>query len=225
MLNHSALRTIGGVALIGALVMPQVTHAQRPNDRQYPYDRQGRYNAYQRLAQIEPGTYITVRTRQSIDATRRDGRVFAGSVDQDVWDDYRRLAVPAIPRGSAVELVVRSARDGDLILDLESILVGGQRYAVEAIPERIDSESGRRPDSGDTAAYVGGGAVLGSIIGAIAGGGKGAAVGAAVGAAAGGVTVATQGRRVRVPAGSLLTFRLDRGLTLGVSRNRPAPRR
>jgi hypothetical protein len=57
--------------------------------------------------------------------------------------------------------------------------------------------------------------VLGTIIGAIAGGGKGAAIGAAAGAAAGaGTQTITRGRDVKVPAESLITFRLDRPLTV-----------
>jgi hypothetical protein len=57
---------------------------------------------------------------------------------------------------------------------------------------------------------VGGGAVLGTLIGAIAGGGKGAAIGAAVGAAGGATAqVLTRGEEIRVPAESVLTFRLD----------------
>ena len=120
---------IVGVALIGALCAPVATQAiQAQNyydlqDRYEPYDRP--QNPYERLARLDPDTFATVRTRQPIDTDRGDGRVFGGVVDRDVWDDYRRLAIPAIPRGSPVELIVRSARDGDLILDLDSVVVGG----------------------------------------------------------------------------------------------------
>jgi hypothetical protein len=48
------------------------------------------------------------------------------------------------------------ARDNDLILDLESIMVNGQRYAIKADPDRVESE---RDNS-----------LVGSIIGAINGG-------------------------------------------------------
>jgi hypothetical protein len=167
-----------------------------------------------RLSRIAPGTFLQVRTSQRIDSNRADGRVFSGVVDEDVWDDYRRLAVPAIPRGSRVELVVRAVRDGDLILDLESVSAHGQRYAITATPERIESR-GDRVSGDNVVPFAGGGAIVGSIIGALAGGGKGAAIGAAAGAATG-LGLAYQGRSVRVPAGSLLTFRLERGLNIGV---------
>jgi len=131
-----------------------------------------------------------------------------------VWDDYGRLSVPAIPRGSRVDLVVRSASDGDLLLDLDSIYAHGQRYTVTAAPERIETDNARPRDREDTAAYIGGGALLGTIIGAIAGGGKGAAIGAAAGAATG-YGVSYRGRSIRVPSGSVLTFRMENGLTIG----------
>jgi hypothetical protein len=139
--------------------------------------------------------------------------VFTGVVDRGVRGSNGGLA---IPRGSNVELLVRVARDNDLILDLESVVVNGQRYALQTDANRIESQDsvGRNRRTGE---YVGGGALLGTIIGAIAGGGKGAAVGAAAGAAAGGGTqVLTSGRTVRVPPESLLTFRIERPLILGV---------
>ena len=62
---------------------------------------------------------------------------------------------------------------------------------------------------------TGGGALLGTLIGAVAGGGKGAAIGAAVGGAAGATTqVMTRGHEVKVPAESVLTFKLETPLTL-----------
>jgi hypothetical protein len=166
---------------------------------------------------LDAGTFITVRTRQTIDADRADGRIFPAVVDRDVWDDDSRLAVAVIPRGTPVELRVRSARDGDLILDLESVTIGRQRYAIDASTSRIDAGHG----DNHAGEFIGGGAIIGTIIGAIAGGGKGAAIGAATGAAAGGVGVLTQGRSVRVPPGSALTFRLEQPLAIGGGTSRP----
>jgi len=58
--------------------------------------------------------------------------------------------------------------------------------------------------------------LIGTIIGAIAGGGKGAAIGAATGAGAGAVgQTVTRGGNVRVPAETLLRFRLDRPMVIG----------
>ncbi len=215
-LNGRMCRAVLTCGLVAGLWATSTLHAQRPYDWHDRYDRNGRYDAYSPLAEIDAGTYVPVRTVRTIDANRADGRIFPAVVDEDVWDDARRLAVPAIPRGSAAELSVRTARDGDLVLDLESVTVNGHRYAIAATANRVESQP--RGDKGDRAAtYVGGGAILGTIIGAIAGGGKGAAIGAAAGAGAGAAgLITTSGRTVRVPAESVVTFQLERSLAINV---------
>lgn len=174
------------------------------------------------LAVVEAGTIgagasIPVRTNETIDVNKSDGQVFAGMVAEDVLDANGNVA---IPKGSSAELIVRKASNKELSLDLESITVSGQRYAVTAGEEPAGS-SGQRDSIGKnkrTAEYIGGGAALGAIIGAIAGGGKGAAIGAGAGAAAGaGTQVLTRGKKVKVPAESLLTFRLEQPLEMGVA--------
>jgi len=66
---------------------------------------------------------------------------------------------------------------------------------------------------------VGGGAVLGTLIGAIAGGGKGAAIGAAAGGVTGaGAQVLTRGKEVKVPAETILQFKLTQPLRLEAAR-------
>jgi hypothetical protein len=166
---------------------------------------------------ISPGTTIMVRTNETIDAKRSDGRVYTGVVNQDVVDANGNVA---IPRGSNAELVVRQLSNNELALDLDSITVNGQRYAINA---SSGVESTQRDGLGKnkrTGKYVGGGAVIGSIIGAIAGGGKGAAIGAAAGAAAGaGTQVLTRGKSIKTPAESLLTFRLEQPLQVGITDN------
>jgi hypothetical protein len=102
-------------------------------------------------------------------------------VDQDVRGTNGRLA---IPRGSTVELIVRVARDNDLILDLESVTVNGQRYAIKTDATRVES----RPD----------GSLVGAIVGAVNGG-------------------EARGRSVRIPRNTVLNFRIDRPLTMGVA--------
>jgi hypothetical protein len=106
-----------------------------------------------RLTRLEPGTLIPVRTNEGIDVERSDNRVFRGIVDQDVRGGNGRLA---IPRGATVELIVRVARDNDLMLDLESVTVNGQRYAIQTEPNRVESQ---RDNS-----------IVGAIVGAINGG-------------------------------------------------------
>src|SRR6185437_10426062 len=110
-----------------------------------------------------------------------DNRVFTGTVDQDVRGENGRLA---IPRGSTVELIVRVARDNDLFLDLDSVTVNGQRYAIKTDPNRVESQ---RDNS-----------IVGAIVGAINGG-------------------EVRGRAVRLPRNTLVTFRLERPLDMGVA--------
>jgi hypothetical protein len=128
---------------------------------------------------VAPGTAITVRTSESIDVDRQDNRVYSGAVETDIRDDDGRIV---IPRGSSVELFVRVAADQDLILDLESIVSNGERYAVRAEPNRIESQ---RDNS-----------LVGSIVGALGG--------------------QVRGTAVRIPRDSVVTFRLERPLYVGV---------
>lgn len=174
------------------------------NDDHYPANA---------VSRVEPGTNIPVRTNESINTHSRDGRIYYGRIVDDIRGGDGQVA---IPRGSDVELIVRRARDNDLILDIESITAYGQRYAIDTAAQRLESSNqsgfGANQRTGE---FVGGGAILGTIIGAIAGGG--AAIGAAAGAAAGaGGQVLTQGKTVRVPAESILTFRLDRPLLIDI---------
>ena len=215
LISHRTWTSAAAIAIFGVtLCLWQPAGAQVYNDT---------------ASTIPAGVNIPVRTSEAIDARAADGRVYAGVVDQDVFDANGRVA---IPRGSTAELMVKKS-GGDLSIDLESLTVNGQRYAVNAdanavgtsgVKETIENGAGTVGANKDTAIYVGGGALLGTIVGAITGGGKGAAIGAAVGAAAGaGTQIYTHGKSVKVPVESLLTFRLGQDLTFaqdsGFSRN------
>ncbi len=165
---------------------------------------------------IPAGTEIDVRSNETIDSqTAAPGQRFTGVIGNDVRDSSGAVA---IARGSDVQLVIRSISTSDLILDIDSVVANGQRYAVST----TDLERKGRQGVGAnkrTGEMVGGGAALGAIIGAIAGGGKGAAIGASVGAAAGaGGTAVTRGRDVKVPAETMLKFTLDQDLRMQLYR-------
>jgi hypothetical protein len=157
-----------------------------------------------------------VRTNESIDSnTAVEGQTFNAIVDRDVMDESGNVA---IPRGAETRLVIRRMRDesglgsSKLVLDLDSVNVTGRVYRVSTYDVARSDESGIGPNR-RTAEMVGGGAALGTLIGAIAGGGKGAAIGALAGALGGGtVQVLTRGNEVRVPAETLLSFRLEEPL-------------
>jgi len=134
------------------------------------------------LTRIEPGTNISVRTNQFINSNRVDNRVYYGTITQDIRGGNGRLAIPA---GSQVELIVRTARDNDLILDLESVTIAGLRYGLETGRERVDAG---RPDN----------SLVGQIVGAISGD-------------------QVNGRMVKIRRGTVLNFRLERPLVVGVA--------
>lgn len=121
-----------------------------------------------------------------------------------------------VPRGSNAALVVRDMGSNQIVLDLQTVNVNGQRYALNTqdVTQAANSDRGLGANK-RTGTYVGGGAVLGTLLGAIAGGGRGAAIGALAGAAAGaGTQVLTRGSEVRVPAETVLNFQLDQPVNL-----------
>lgn len=147
--SHKKAPAMTGVLVLLALSLLPATSAQN-RDRQRDDDR-GRDT--DRIARLEVGTVIPVRANEAIEVEKGDNRVYTGIVDQDVQGNNGRLV---IPRGSRVELIVRISQNNDLILDLESVMVNGQRYGIRAEPKRIES---RRDDS-----------IIGGIVGAISGG-------------------------------------------------------
>ena len=130
---------------------------------------------------LTPGTQIQVRSDARVDVSHWDrGRIYPAHVARDVFAADGDLA---IPRGSEAELIVRQVGPDDFVMDLESVTVNGRRYAMDTTGQRFDT--GREN----------GGGVVGAIVGAIAG--------------ATGQQPETRGGEIRIPEGSLLTFRLD----------------
>jgi hypothetical protein len=171
---HSFTKPLASTAVVLALgFAPALLGQDRDQDRYWDRDR-GVYTM------LQPGTVVPVRTQDPIDVQRTDNRVFNGIIDQDVRGDNGRIA---IPRGAHAELIVRVSRDNDLILDLESVVVNGQRYGIRTEANRVES----RPDN----------SIVGNILGAINGG-------------------EVRGRAVRIPGGSVVTFRLQQPLQMGV---------
>ncbi|MDQ1472162.1 MAG: hypothetical protein QOJ99_3642 [Bryobacterales bacterium] len=163
---------------------------------------------------IPAGTTLQVRTNETISSdTASPGQTYSAVVAEDVLDTSGRVA---IPRGSNATLVVRDASGqgklqgrSELVLDVGSVSVGGRSYRLETadLVERGKEGVGTNKR---TAIFAGGGSALGGIIGALAGGGKGAAIGALSGAAAGtGAQAVTRGKALRVPAETILNFKLE----------------
>ncbi len=165
------------------------------------------------------GTKVPARTEETIDSANAvEGQTFAAEITDDVVDANGDVVVP---HGANAQVVIRSASKGgrfkgtsDLVLDLQSISVGGKEYLVSTTDLQEKGKQGFGANK-RTGVFTGGGAALGAIIGAIAGGGKGAAIGAGAGAGAGAVTqIATKGGAIKVPAETVLTFQLDKGVQI-----------
>jgi hypothetical protein len=165
--------TVAGLFTAALWLVTAVSAQDRDKDRDRDDDQA-------RIGRLALGTVIPVRTNEFIDSDKSDNRVYSGIVDQDVRADNGRIVVP---RGAIVELMVRVAPDSDLILDLESVVVNGQRYGIKSEAKRIEAH---RDDS-----------QVGEIVGAINRG-------------------ESRGRAVKVPRDTVVTFRLQRQLELGV---------
>ena len=128
-------------------------------------------------ATVPPGTEITVTPDQGVNVSKWDrGRIYPGHVANDVLARDGRVA---IPRGAYAEMIVRQTGPNELVLDLESVTVGRNRYALDTSGPGFNANN-----------YNNGGGIIGNIVGAIAG-------------------VETRGQTIRVPAGSLLRFHTE----------------
>ncbi len=192
-----------------------------PIDRSTPVQppvRQAAVQSNTNTITIPQGTPVTIRTSVAIDTDRnRVGDTFDATLEEPLIVGDQTIA----PRGTEVKGDIGYAKESGrltgqstLILELKEIKINGKSYALRTSDyTEVGSSRGKR-----TAVMAGGGAALGAIIGGIAGGGKGAAVGAATGAAAGtGVQVLTKGETLKVPAETVLEFKLESPLVITMS--------
>ena len=162
---------------------------------------------------LPPGTRVSVRTEETIDSARAaEGQTYAAEVTHDVRD---ARGDRVIPRGANARLMIVSVSRGghfrgasDLVLDVASVSIDGRRYGLRTsdISDRGRQGVGANKGTGE---FVGGGAAIGAVIGAIAGHGTGAAIGAGAGAGGGALAQVVTRGTVKVPAESVLTFRLE----------------
>ncbi len=164
---------------------------------------------------LPAGTDITIRMSETVDTDRnRVGDTFQASLEEPLMIGSQAV----VPRGAEVRGAIAYAKESgrvsgqsELILELTELRFNGKTYPIRTSDySEVGASRGKR-----TAATAGGTAALGAIIGAIAGGGKGAAIGAATGAAVGtGVTVLARGQTIKVPAETMLDFKLQKPLTV-----------
>ena len=156
---------------------------------------------------IPVGTEVDVRlqTELTSDNAQVEDRFEATTV-VDLYQGSRVL----IPAGSVMRGIVtsvnrasRTDRKGSLSVAFNQITVRGRSYPMRgSVTDAIESE-GIRGEVG----RIGAGSAVGAIIGGIIGGTKGALLGVLIGG--GGTMVATEGKDVHVPAGTILRVRMD----------------
>ncbi len=166
---------------------------------------------------IASGTEIEIRTNEAIDSDNASpGQLFNAEVTAAVNDVSEGTGIPA---HSPAKLLILSQSKGriaspDLVLDLDDVTINGKVHRVftSDVKESNSRDFGKNKRTGE---LLGGGAAIGSLVGAILGGGQGAAIGAGTGAGGGFLTqLFTRGKKVRVPAETILRFRLERPLVL-----------
>jgi hypothetical protein len=136
---------------------------------------------------------------------------FEATTVVDVMQNGRML----IPAGAIVRGVVadvkrpgRIDRQGSLTLSFDQIEVRGRTYQMRALATQIFESGGIREEAGT----AGAGGAVGAVVGGILGGVSGALLGAVIGA--GGAIVATEGKDIHLPAGSIIRIRMDSPLRL-----------
>jgi hypothetical protein len=166
---------------------------------------------------IPTGTEIHIRSDEKIDSDNASpGQRFAAEVVDAVDDLSGGVAIPA---NSKAKLLIVSESGGGagspyMYLDLDTVSISGRVHRVytSELKESNDKGFGKNKR---TAEFLGGGAALGGLFGAILSGGQGAAIGAASGAGGGFLgQLFTRGKQVKVPAETVLHFRLERPLVL-----------
>lgn len=164
---------------------------------------------------VPAGAVIRVRLNESLSTKQnRPGDRFDGVVENPIEVDGRI----AIHKGALVHGVVRESKPSgrlkgraEIMLALQSVDVDGRQVPIRtSSTTRVSGAHKKR-----NLALVGGGAGTGALIGAAAGGGVGAAVGAGIGATAGFTgAVITGKKQLRIPAETVVSFRLSRAATI-----------
>jgi hypothetical protein len=157
---------------------------------------------------VASGTPIAIRLVDTIDSEKaQPGQTFRATLDAPLPSDG-----DAVPSGYEVKGHVQDVKSAGkfagqslLVLQLDSISVGGKSFFIDADPYQRQGKN----RTTNTAEKVGGGAVVGAILGGIIGGGKGAGIGAAAGGGVGGgVQAAGKGQQIQLPSETVLNFTL-----------------
>jgi hypothetical protein len=164
---------------------------------------------------IPAGTHISIRLGQEIDSkSATEGQPFTATVARPVMIAGKTIIHEGASASGTVVATKSRGRfkgEGYLELKLDTVRADGRTYPVaSSTVERVEKGKGKR-----TAGFIGGGGGFGALIGGLAGGGKGALIGGLAGAGAGTAGSAfTDNKPIVLPAETVLTFRLERGVTV-----------
>jgi hypothetical protein len=125
--------------------------------------------------------------------------------------------ITAVPQGAEVRGVVSDAKKSGRVKGKASIGIAFDRLVVRGETHQIQTAAvllEAQDKKSDDVKKGGLGAGLGAVVGGIAGGGTGAAIGAVAGGTGG--VLATKGREVEVPAGTVVNVLMQSPLTLRV---------
>jgi len=165
-----------------------------------------------RRNEIPAGQEIDVRLERELysDTAQVEDR-FTATTMVDLYQGNDVL-IPAgsVMRGivSSVNKASRTERKGSLTVAFDQVTIRGRSYPMRGtVTQAIESE-GIKGEIGK----IGAGAGVGAIIGGILGGAKGALIGVLIGG--GGTIAATEGKDVKLPAGTVLRVRFEQPLQI-----------
>jgi hypothetical protein len=148
---------------------------------------------------------VRIQTELTSDTAQVEDRFEATTIVDLYQGDRVLIPAGSLMRGlvTSVNRASRTDRKGSLTVSFNQITVGGRNYPMRGtVTEAIES-SGIKGEIG----RIGAGSAVGAIIGGIIGGVKGALLGVLIGG--GGTMVATEGKDVTLPAGTILRVRMD----------------
>ena len=169
-----------------------------------------RPNQPTRRNEIPAGQEIDVRIERELSS--ETAQVEDRFVATTVVDLYQGNDV-LIPAGSqlrgvisSVDKATRTDRKGSLTVAFDQVTIRGRSYPIRATVSQALESEGIKGEAG----RIGAGAGVGAIIGGILGGAKGALLGVLIGG--GGTIAATEGKDVKIPAGTVLRVRFEQPL-------------
>lgn len=161
---------------------------------------------------VPVGTEIDARLQTALSSgtAQVEDRFEASTLVDLTGGDAVLIPAGSILRGvvTSVEKAGRLDRTGSLTLSFDQVTIRGRAYPMRGTVTQAFKSEGYRGDAGKIAA----GAAVGAILGGLLGGGKGLLAGILVGA--GGTVVATPGKDVEIPPGTVVRLRFDSPLTV-----------